>query len=91
MIAIARSDGLVCLTDLATVVGVQNVSRIQAAIAALKVAGLLVDTESGDSRRRWMRRTTSSCWGWVLELAEEHGYAEGEKDSTIRSSGASTR
>ena len=74
MIAVAMSDGLVNLTDLATAIGVQNASRIQKPLDDLKTAHLLTDTEVGDSRRRWLRRCDSLVWQWVLDLADEHGY-----------------
>lgn len=74
MIAIARSDGLVNLTDLAAAIGVQNSSRIQKPLDDLKAAGLLVEAELGDSRRRWLHRSDSLVWQWVVELAAEHGY-----------------
>ncbi len=73
MIAIARSDGLVNLTDLAAAIGVQNSSRIQKPLDDLKAAGLLSEGEAGDSRRRWLRRSDSLVWQWVVELAAEHG------------------
>lgn len=74
MIAVARSDGLVNLTDLATAIGVQNSSRIQKPLDDLKTAGLLSEDIAGDSRRRWLRRSNSLVWQWVEELATEYGY-----------------
>jgi hypothetical protein len=74
MIAIAGSDGLVNLTDLAIAIGVQNSSRIQKPLDDLKAAGLLSGDDASDSRRRWLRRSNSLVWQWVMELATQHGY-----------------
>jgi len=75
MIAVARSDGLVNLTDLAAAVGVQNSSSIQKPVNDLKAAGLLGDDGgTDDSKRRWLRRADSLVWQWVIELAAEHSY-----------------
>jgi hypothetical protein len=79
MIAIAKSDGLVNLTDLAAAIGIQNSSRIQKPLDDLKTAGLLTEHTASDSRRRWLRRSDSLVWQWVLELAAEYGYESGSK------------
>jgi hypothetical protein len=79
MIAIAKSDGLVNLTDLAAAIGIQNSSRIQKPLDDLKTAGLLIEHTASDSRRRWLRRSNSLVWQWVLELAAEYGYDPGSE------------
>lgn len=83
MIAIARSDGLVNLTDLATAIGVQNSSRIQKPLDDLKAAGLLFEDTGGDSRRRWLRRSDSLAWQWVMELAAEYGYEGASQQRSV--------
>ncbi len=72
MIAVARSDGLVCLTDLAEELDVGNTSRLQRPFDDLKAAGLLLPTDlSSVGARRWFRRAPSKVWPWVLELDEQ--------------------
>ena len=69
MIAIAKGDGLVCLTDLAATLGIANVSRLQRPLDDLKAAGLLQPAELGSMQgRRWFRRVPSKAWEWVIEL-----------------------
>jgi hypothetical protein len=91
MVAIARSDGLVNLTDLATAIGVQNASRIQKPLDDLKAGGLLVEAEMSDSRRHWLRRSDSLVWQWVVELAAEHGYETVPQSGKQQSRGVGNR
>jgi hypothetical protein len=71
MIAIAKSDGLVCLTDLAETLNIRNASRLQRPLDALKAAKLLMPAEALGTSRRWLRRTPSKVWDWVLEVEQQ--------------------
>lgn len=76
MIAVAVSDGLVCLKDVQRSLGLDSASNIQKPWASLQDGGLLVPVESGEAgRRRWYRRADSKAWDWAKELAQEFGYS----------------
>ena len=70
MTAIARSeDGLVCLTDLASTLGLST-SRIQGALRSLVDVGLLTEMPPGDGRRRFLLRNRSAAWEWAEEMTQ---------------------
>jgi hypothetical protein len=68
MVAIASSDGVVCLTDLARQLDV-TVSNLQKPLRDLTLAGLLSRLPSGDSKRRYYRRNVSLAWAFAVEVA----------------------
>lgn len=69
MLAIGASpDGLFCLSDLATELGVTT-SNLQKPLASLLEVGLIARTFSGDSKRRFYTRNDSLAWAWAFELS----------------------
>lgn len=80
MISIAKSDGFVCLTDLAATLGIQNTSRLQRPLDALKSARLVSPAELQGSSKKWLRRTPSKVWDWVLELEQQAGLTQNVPD-----------
>ena len=67
MVEIARSDGIVCLTDLARRLDV-TASNLQRPLLALTTAGLLSKDEPADSRKVFYRRNASLAWEFAQEL-----------------------
>lgn len=69
MLAVARSeDGIVCLTELASSLGV-SVSSLQKPFQALVHARLISPLPDADSRYRFYARNPSAAWEWAEELA----------------------
>jgi DNA-binding transcriptional ArsR family regulator len=81
MIAIAESDGVVCLGDLAAQLGVSG-SSLQRPWNSLIDAGLLVRLPPVDSRRRHYSRSESLAWDFALELRSRAASAPGKAAST---------
>lgn len=80
MVAIARSDGVVNPTDLASDLGKAQ-SALQAPLKDLLVAGLIRPTR-GDGRRNYYQRVPSPVWDAALWLDEQA--SERERLATAR-------
>lgn len=69
MVAIASApDGLVCLTDLARLLGLSP-SNLQGPLRDLARCGLLTRLPPDDSKRRYYQRNESLAWPFAVEIA----------------------